>query len=115
MIAAVAVVAAAGITYAVSSGTSSSSASTVAVFARVQARTLQDTVTLTGTLSRKSIRNVDAASQALVSSVTSTAGDVTKAGQTLFSLGGRNAIALRGRTLTSHAFSLGGRMVASHF
>ena len=96
MIAAVAVVAAAGITYAVSSGTSSSSASTVAVFARVQARTLQDTVTLTGTLSRKSIRNVDAANQALVSSVTSTAGDVTKAGQTLFSLGGRNAIAESG-------------------
>ena len=96
MIAAVVVVAAAGITYAVSSGTSSSSASTVAVFARVQARTLQDTVTLTGTLSRKSIRNVDAANQALVSSVTSTAGDVTKAGQTLFSLGGRNAIAESG-------------------
>ena len=65
----------------------------MAVFSRVQSRTLQDTVTLTGTLSRKSIRNVDAANQGIVSSLTSAAGDITQAGQTMFALGGRNAVA----------------------
>ena len=92
MIAAAAVAAAVLITYAVSSGGGSSNASEVAVFSRVQARTLQDTVTLTGTLARKSIRDVDAASSGIVSSVTSTAGDVTQVGQTMFALGGRNAV-----------------------
>jgi len=88
----VAVLAAVGITYAVAGGSSTSTKDAVAVFSRVQARTLQDTVTLSGTLSRKSIRNVDAASQALVSSVTASAGDIAKAEQTLFALGGRNAV-----------------------
>ena len=80
VIAAVAVVVAVAITYAVTSGGSASSQGEVAVFSRVQSRTLQDTVTLTGTLSRKSIRNVDAANEGIVSSVTSTAGDITQAG-----------------------------------
>lgn len=93
VIAAVAVAVAVAITYAVTNGGSASSQGEVAVFSRVQARTLQDTVTLTGTLSRKSIRNVDAANQGIVSSLTSTAGDVTRSGQTLFALGGRGAVA----------------------
>jgi Putative peptidoglycan binding domain/Calx-beta domain len=93
VIAAVAVVIAVGITYAVTNGNSSSSQGEVAVFSRVQARTLQDTVNLTGTLSRKSIRDVDAAGGGIVNSVTSAAGDTTLTGQTMFSLGGRNAVA----------------------
>jgi hypothetical protein len=93
VLAVVAVVAAVGITYAVVGGKSSNSQNSVAVFSRVQSRTLQDTVTLTGTLSRKSIRNVVAANEGLVSSVTSAAGDVTRSGQTMFALDGRNAIA----------------------
>jgi len=88
----VAVIAAVGITYAVAGGSSSTSKDAVAVFSRVQARTLQDTVTLSGTLSRKSIRNVNATGQALVSSVTASAGDIAKAQQTLFALGGRSAV-----------------------
>ncbi len=93
VIAAVAVVIAVAITYAVTSGASTSSQGEVAVFSRVQARTLQNTVTLTGTLSRKSIRNVDAANEGIVSSMSSTAGDTTQAGQTMFAIGGRNSVA----------------------
>ncbi len=85
--------AAVGITYAATSGSGSSSTGEVAIFSRVQTRTLQDTVTLTGTLSRKSIRNVDAANEGLVSSVTATADDVLQAGQTAFALDGRSAVA----------------------
>ena len=93
VIAAVAVVVAVAITYAVTSGGSSAGQGEVAVFSRVQSRTLQDTVTLTGTLSRKSIRDVDAANEGIVSSLTSAADDVTQSGQTMFALGGRNAVA----------------------
>jgi hypothetical protein len=89
----VAVVAAVGITYAVTSGGSSGSQGEVAVFSRVQSRTLQDTVTLTGTLSRKSIRDVDAANEGIVTSLTTAAGDTNQVGQSLFALGGRNAVA----------------------
>ncbi len=96
MIAAAAVVVAVAITYAVTNANGSNNAGAVAVFSRVQTRTLQDTVTLTGTLSRKSIRNVDATSAGVVSSVTSSAGDVTQSGQSLFALGGRNAVAVPG-------------------
>jgi hypothetical protein len=93
VIAAVAVVAAVAITYAVTGSSSAGTQGEVAVFSRVQSRTLQDTVTLTGTLSRKSIRNVDAANQGIVTSMTSAGGDTTQAGQTMFALGGRNAVA----------------------
>jgi hypothetical protein len=93
VIAAAAVVVAVAITYAVTGSGSAGSQREVAVFSRVQSRTLQDTVTLTGTLSRKSIRNVDAANQGIVSSLTSAAGDVTQTGQTMFALGGRGAVA----------------------
>lgn len=96
VIAAVAVLAAVGITYAVTNGNGSTSQNEVAVFSRVQTRTLQDTVTLTGTLSRKSIRNVDAANEGLVSSVTSSDGDVVQAGQAPFAIDGRNAVAETG-------------------
>ncbi len=88
-----AVLAAAGITYALVGGSSSNSDGQVAIFSRVQTRTLQDTLTLTGTLSRKSIRNVNAATQGVASSVTATAGNVTQQGQTLFAISGRNAVA----------------------
>jgi hypothetical protein len=93
VVAVVAVVAAVGITYALVGGSSSASQSEVAIFSRVQSRTLQNTVTLTGTLSRKSIRDVDAANEGIVNSMTSTAGDITQAGQTMFAIDGRNAVA----------------------
>jgi len=78
---------------AATSGGSSNGQGEVAVFSRVQSRTLQDTVTLTGTLSRKSIRDVDAANEGIVSSLSTSAGDITQVRQTMFALGGRNAVA----------------------
>jgi hypothetical protein len=90
---AVALVAATGIAYAISAGGSKSSGNQVVVLGTVQRRTLQGTVALTGTLARKQLRNVDAATQALVSDVSASAGAFTTAGQTMFALNGRNGIA----------------------
>ncbi len=92
----VALVAASGIAYAVSSGGSTSSGNQVVVLGTVQRRTLQGTVALTGTLARKQIRNVTAATQALVSDVSAKAEAFTSAGQVMFALNGRDAIAEKG-------------------
>lgn len=82
-----------GIVLALPGGSSSDPGSETAIFSKVQTRNLQNTVAITGTLAHKSIRNVTAASEGLVSSVTSTDGSITKAGQTMFALNGRNAVA----------------------
>ncbi len=92
----VALVAATGIAYAVSSSGSTSSGNQVVVLGTVQKRTLQGTVALTGTLARKQLRNVTAATQALVSNVSATAEAFTTAGQSMFALNGRDAIAENG-------------------
>jgi len=85
-----------GLTYALSSGGSSANANEVVVLSTVQRRTLQGTVALTGTLARKSIRNVTAATSGLLSDVFASAGDTTQAGTAMFSLNGRQAIAEQG-------------------
>ena len=85
-----------GVTFAVTRGSSGGTPGEVVVFSRVQARTLQNTVALNGTLARKEIRNVTASSQGLVSAVHSTNGSVARAGDVMFSLNGRDAIAERG-------------------
>ena len=92
----VALVAASGIAYAVSSGGSTSSGNQVVVLGTVQKRTLQGTVALTGTLARKQLRNVTAATQALVSNVSAKAQAFTSAGQVMFALNGRAGIAENG-------------------
>ncbi len=89
---AVVVLAAGGIAYAASSGSSKSSAGEVIVFSRVQARTLQSTVALNGTLARKQIRNITASTEGLVSAVAATNDSTATQGQVLFSLGGRDAV-----------------------
>lgn len=80
------------------SGGATSSGNTVVILAKVEARTLQSTVQLTGTLARKNIRNVTAAGQGLVTDVESTDGVTTDAGQVMFALNGRDAIAEPGTT-----------------
>jgi hypothetical protein len=85
-----------GIVLAMPAGSSSNTGSETAIFSKVATRDLQNTVAITGTLAHKSTRNVTAASQGLVSSVTSTDGSITKAGQTMFALNGRNAVAEQG-------------------
>jgi hypothetical protein len=62
----------------------------------VQRRTLQGTVNLTGTLARKETTKVNAATQGLMSDVSVKDGTVTKTGNVMFSLNGRDAIAESG-------------------
>ncbi|MFZ0250798.1 MAG: Calx-beta domain-containing protein [Acidimicrobiales bacterium] len=93
---AVAVLAAAGISYAVTSSGGASSGKQVVVLSTVQRRTLQGTVNLTGTLARKETTKVNAATQGLVSDVSVKDGTVTKTGNEMFSINGRNAIAENG-------------------
>ncbi len=89
----VVVLGAAGIGYAQSGGTTSSSNQPVVIVSNVQRRTLQDTVTLSGTLARKQLSQIDAVSAGQVSSVYSTSDSTTNAGQAMFALDGRDAIA----------------------
>ena len=96
VVVAVAVLAAAGISYAVASSGSGSSGKQVVVLSTVQRRTLQGTVNLTGTLARKETTKVNAATTGLVSNVSVKDGTVTKTGDVMFSLNGRNAIAENG-------------------
>jgi hypothetical protein len=93
---AAAVLAAGGISYAVTSSGGSSAGKRVVVLGTVERRTLQGTVNLTGTLARKETRKVNAANQALVSDVSVKNGTVTRAGDVMFSLSGRDAIAENG-------------------
>ncbi len=93
---AVAVLAAVGISYAVTSSGGASTGKQVVVLSTVQRRTLQGTVNLTGTLARKETTKVTAATQGLVSDVSVKDGTVTKTSDVMFSLNGRNAIAESG-------------------
>ncbi|MGO9342614.1 MAG: hypothetical protein ACLP6E_08865, partial [Acidimicrobiales bacterium] len=62
----------------------------------MQRRTLQSTLALSGTLGRKLVRNITAATEGLVSDVYSTDDSTTHAGQTMFAIDGRSAIAETG-------------------
>jgi hypothetical protein len=94
----VAALAAAVVLPLVLSGSSASQTGPVIILAKVEARTLQDTVQLTGTLARKSLRHVTAAGQGLVTSLYATDGSITQVGQSMFALNGRDAIAEPGAT-----------------
>jgi hypothetical protein len=82
-----------GTTFIAMSGGSTTANNPVVVLTKVQTRTMQDTVPLTGTLARKEIRKVDAASQGLISAVETSNGKTANVGDTLFALNGRDAIA----------------------
>jgi len=89
-------VAAGGIAYATNGQSTSGTKGPVIIFSKVETRSLQDTVALNGTLARKQIRNVTAATQGLVSAVDSTDGSTTNAGDAMFALNGRDAVAEQG-------------------
>lgn len=93
---AAAVVAAGVVVWAVSGGGSSTKSNELVVFARVQRRPLQNTVSLNGTLARKEIRNITSGAQGLVSAVYSKNGTTTRAGDSMFAINGRRAIAEEG-------------------
>jgi multidrug efflux pump subunit AcrA (membrane-fusion protein) len=103
------VVVAAGVIAAVvtTGGSGGAQPNEVVVFGKVQARTLQDTVTLSGTLGRKQIRNVDAAGAGVVSTVTATNGSNPQAGKTLFAINGRPAITENGSVQFFRSLTLG--------
>ena len=91
------------------SGTSSAKNKDTVILADVQRRTLQDTVTLNGTLARKEIRKVTAASQSHVSAVQSKDGAMTSAGTAMFALDGRDAIAEPGSVQFFRSLTVGDR------
>ena len=91
------------------SGTSSAKNKDTVILADVQRRTLQDTVTLNGTLARKEIRKVTAASQSHVSAVQSKDGAMTSAGTAMFELDGRDAIAEPGSVQFFRSLTVGDR------
>ncbi len=90
------VVVTAGVAYAISSGGNSAKQGEVIIFSKVQRRTLQDTVSLNGTLARKELRNVTAATQGLVNAVYSKNGTFSRSGNAMFAINGRRAIAEQG-------------------
>lgn len=88
-------------------GGSSGGNGPVIILAKVEARTLQQTVQLTGTLARKSLRHVTAAGQGLVTSADATDGSTVRSGQPLFALNGREAVAEPGATPFFRSLGLG--------
>ena len=101
-------VAVGGVGYGMS-GSSSSKKKDLVVLAAVQRQDLQDTVTLTGTLARKELRKVTAASQATVSAVYSKDASVARAGDSMFALNGRDAIAEDGDLQFFRSLTVGDR------
>jgi len=75
----------------------------------VQRRTLQDTVTLNGTLARQELRKVTSISQGRVSAVYAKDGSNARAGAKLFALDGRDAIAEPGDTRFFRPLDVGDR------
>lgn len=84
-----------------------STSGSVIVLAKVEARTLQQTVKLNGTLARKSIRHITAAGQGLVTAVEASDGTTTRSGDVMFALNGRDAIAEPGSTPFFRSLGLG--------
>jgi multidrug efflux pump subunit AcrA (membrane-fusion protein) len=88
-------------------GSASNKSQEVIVLSTVQHRTLQSTVALNGTLARKQLRDITAATQGLVSAVYSTDDSTTQAGQAMFAIDGRDAIAENGTVPFFRSLALG--------
>ena len=93
--------------WALSGNKSKSNSNAVVIYSRVQRRTLQNTVALTGTLARKQLRNITASTQGIVSAVHASNGSVGKAGQSLFALNGRPALAETGTVAFFRSLEVG--------
>src|SRR5689334_11583596 len=103
------VVAGAGVAYAQWGGSDSGKKKPLVILADVERRTLQDTVTLTGTLARQELRKVTAVSQGRVSAVYSKDGSRARAGDKLFAIDGRDAIAEPGSVRFFRPLGVGDR------
>jgi multidrug efflux pump subunit AcrA (membrane-fusion protein) len=102
-------VAAAVVVAVVAYSTQSSGANTrpLVVTAEVTRRTIQDQLTLTGTLSRRVQRTVTAASAAQINDVPVSDGDTVRAGQSIIGLSGREMVAEPGAFPFFRSLSLG--------
>src|SRR5437879_4312402 len=103
------VVAGAGAGYAKWGGDSSSKKKDLIILADVQRRTLQDTVTLNGTLARKELRKVTSVAQGRVSAVYAKDGSIARSGSRLFAIDGRDAIAEPGTVRFFRPLGVGDR------
>jgi multidrug efflux pump subunit AcrA (membrane-fusion protein) len=96
-IVAASVVVAGIVAYLASSGGSGASASgQTVIYSTVQPRDLQNTIVISGTLGHKDVTTVEAQSAGFVTSIEAKANQTINAGDTLFSLNGRAAIAEKG-------------------
>src|SRR5260221_3020943 len=91
-----AAIAVSGVTAYALAGDGSSKKKDLIILADVQRRTLKDSVTLTGTLARQEQRKITAVAQGRVSAVGAKDGATANAGDALFSLDGRDAVAAEG-------------------
>jgi multidrug efflux pump subunit AcrA (membrane-fusion protein) len=105
----VVVVASAGAGYAAWGDSSSSKSKNLIILDDVQRRTLQDTVTLTGTLARQEQRKVTSVAQGRVSAVYAKDGSTAQAGEPLFAIDGRDAIAEPGTVAFFRPLTVGDR------
>ena len=103
------VVAGAGVGYAQWGGSGSGKKKPLVILADVERRTLQDTVTLTGTLARQELRKVTSVAQGRVSAVYSKDGSRARAGDRLFAIDGRDAIAEPGSVRFFRPLGVGDR------
>jgi len=106
----VVLVAAGGYAYAQKdSGDGSSKKKDLIILNDVQRRTLEDSVTLQGTLARKELRTVTSVSQSRVSAVYAKDGSRGRSGAKLFALDGRDAIAEPGSVRFFRPLTVGDR------
>ncbi|MGD0320219.1 MAG: Calx-beta domain-containing protein [Acidimicrobiales bacterium] len=91
---------------AVTGGTSSSTGRTV-IYSTVQTRALSNTTVISGTLGHKDFTTIEAQSPGFISAVNAKANTMAKAGDALFALGGRDAIAVDGSLLFFRPLSPG--------
>ncbi len=105
----VVVIAGAGLGYTQWGGSSSSKSKNLIILDSVQRRTLSDTVTLTGTLARQEQRKVTSVAQGRVSAVYAKDGSTAKAGDRLFAIDGRDAIAEPGDVSFFRSLTVGDR------
>src|SRR6478752_10790857 len=103
------VVAGAGVGYAQWGGSDSGKKKDLIILSDVERRTLQDTVTLTGTLARQELRKVTAVTQGRMSAVYSKDGSRARSGQRLFAIDGRTAIAEPGAVRFFRPLDVGDR------
>jgi hypothetical protein len=103
------VVAGAGVGYAKWGGSDTAKKKDLIILADVQRRTLQDTVTVTGTLARRELRKVTAVAQGRVSAVYAKDGSNARAGSRLFAIDGRDAIAEPGSIRFFRPLAVGDR------